>query len=343
MEPYFPMTDKAIKEMAQIMSLDFLRKFYETGENYRDGFIYGYRSTIAEAIENMSHEVKNVFYFCQPTVQLIYAEKITQFIDNEKTLEYKKTEREIVIDEHNKALQDSIESMIKDSIIKPHKKLTENEKKIFSEYVVPYKINSNKIEKVPSHLAKCVSHSRGFDNGIDTLLLKAKFFNKEYSHSYFHFLDTTIHLFKAAFVPFLKLYKEGKIPSITPINIQIQSAMGFNKALSEFNDYQNINEWMAKKHLNNPEKVRYNLYEAAILFYILREKEMVKNFSDETLAFMISHLTGHSAQNIRAKGLGKIDDLIKGKLLPKKERNYVNVVRELLDEMNDYISSKSNK
>lgn len=60
-------------------------------------------------------------------------------------------------------------------------------------------------------------------------------------------------------------------------------------------------------------KVGFDKYQSAILFHYLKETGAIRMISDSSLSKIVSFLTGHSEQNIRQDGFGKIWDVLKDK------------------------------
>lgn len=90
--------------------------------------------------------------------------------------------------------------------------------------------------------------------------------------------------------------------------------------------------------------VKFDKYQSALLFYLLKEHGAINNFSALSLSKIISCLTGHSAQNIRQDALGKIWDVLKDKEKNKTiaEPNYNliairNLLNEIISQLDDQI------
>ena len=91
-----------------------------------------------------------------------------------------------------------------------------------------------------------------------------------------------------------------------------------------------------------PMKPKFDIYETAILFEYLKEKEMIKNYPVETLSKMIHYLTGHSENTIRTKAFSQVGFLKDGRTALKKGSAPVLQVRELLPEIIDDIDKRNN-
>ena len=67
-----------------------------------------------------------------------------------------------------------------------------------------------------------------------------------------------------------------------------------------------------------------DLYQTAILFAYLKESGIILPYDNKSLAKLLHHLTGHSEQNLRTKGLGNIYS-IKGET--RNEEKQYNLIR----------------
>ncbi len=74
------------------------------------------------------------------------------------------------------------------------------------------------------------------------------------------------------------------------------------------------------QNMRTPKKVieTLDIYQTALFFYYLRKYKGILNYTDTSLAKLVSTLTGHSDQNIRTeKGFGAISFIISGKVMNK--------------------------
>jgi hypothetical protein len=95
---------------------------------------------------------------------------------------------------------------------------------------------------------------------------------------------------------------------------------------------------------------KLDIRQTALLFYYLREFELVLKYNDDSLVKIICALTGHSEQNIRTKkGFGIIQD-IKRDIPDTKTRQFkevpnynLNVLRSVLNEIIEEIDEQTKK
>ncbi len=85
---------------------------------------------------------------------------------------------------------------------------------------------------------------------------------------------------------------------------------------------------------------RLDIYQTAILFYLLRNSKAVINYTDQDLAKFAHYLTGHSEQNLRTeKGFSQINSIMEDN---RKGEDFYNLkaVRSFLEELIEDIDSK---
>ena len=79
-------------------------------------------------------------------------------------------------------------------------------------------------------------------------------------------------------------------------------------------------------HLKSPQEsvTILDLYQIAILFDYLKEMGIILPYDNKSLARLLHHLTGHSEQNLRTRGLGNIYSI---KVETRDEEKQFNLIR----------------
>lgn len=322
MEPTFLMIETAIQSLLRFKSLSFINEFLEFygNDKLRKQFIGWEKQKYSVDVENMRKEITKDWHGAIASVQIAMALRLTSCVEKEKVLEYDEKSIARLIDEHNKKATVHNES-IKKGIYPVAQK------------DIDITVDINEAREASRHALKWQMKHWVKEGDTVRVFHVMEVVNTEHLPAYIEFLKDATLLFERAVSDYIQLYKEGKIPAATPVTIHVVKDKDLKKALVEFNQLGDMEQKMESKVQKATPVRRLNPCEAAILFEYLCNKDVMINYDASTKATMVHYITGLNFQNIRADGFGHIDDLMKGKIKPKRERDYNQNVKKLLQEI----------